>query len=360
MESATVAGGDRAAGTNHREAWLSRVLSSLHEGVLVIDRSGLVVEMNEAFTELLGYGMSDEPIRPPYPWWPTAQEDPVAAAAAAASDDRALGGAVGLGEFELRDADRRPVWVACADALLTDLDGETTAIVRTFRNITGEKRAQARRAEAARLSVDFTTADDLATLLSIGQRGFETLFDGGSTTQLVINPHPGKEQPATQAEGDDNLYLFAGHRRLTTDELPELVRVGLGGTISADAVSLRPGILLVPPSSTTTCRVWVQFVRPRRVRPDEMIVADLLAQLFGLAIDRILLAEKAAEDYGNLQQAIDAHRNIGQAIGILVERHRIQPGAAFDRLRKASQDRNVKLRELAARVVETGAEPEQA
>ncbi len=360
MKSATATADDQNPSGEGRDEWLMRVLGSLRDGVLVFDHTGLVIEMNDAFTELFGYGLADGPIRPPYPWWPTADEDADTLSAISAHNGRALRGAVGSAEFEFRDRDRRPVWVSCVDATVTDKDGAVTAVVRTFRDITGEKRAQARRAEVARLSVDFTTADDLATLLSIGQRGFETLFDGGSTTQLVVNPRPGAEQAAAPAEGDDNLYLFAEHRRLTSAELPELVRVGLGGTISADAVSRRPGILLVPPSSTTTCRVWVQFVRPRRIRPDEMIVADLLAQLFGLAIDRILMAEKAAEDHGNLQQAIEAHRNIGQAIGILVERHRIQPGVAFDRLRKASQDRNVKLRELAARVVETGAEPEHA
>ena len=85
-----------------------------------------------------------------------------------------------------------------------------------------------------------------------------------------------------------------------------------------------------------------------------------LAQAFGLAIDRLLTRQQAAERESHLQQAIQAHRHIGQAIGILVERHRLPPDAAFDRLRRASQDRNLKLRDLAARVIETGSEPENA
>ena len=46
-------------------------------------------------------------------------------------------------------------------------------------------------------------------------------------------------------------------------------------------------------------------------------------------------------------------------MGILIERHRIVPGEAFDVLRRASQDHNVKLREIARRVIDTGAEPDE-
>ena len=90
--------------------------------------------------------------------------------------------------------------------------------------------------------------------------------------------------------------------------------------------------------------------------PDEMIAADLLAQVFGLAVDRLI----AAQHESDLRQAINSHRAIGQAVGILLERYRITPAQAFDRLRQASQSRNTKLRELAAKVVDTGQDPEDA
>jgi len=142
--------------------------------------------------------------------------------------------------------------------------------------------------------------------------------------------------------------------------LTEGARTGLAGSISADAANLRNGILLVPQINTTECRVWVEFPRRRRIGPDEMIVADLLAQAFGLAIDRLFTAQQAADRETNLSAALESHRHIGQAVGILVERYRLRPAQAFDRLRQASQHRNLKLRELASRVVETGADPEDA
>ncbi len=329
---------------NRRESWLGSVLDALHEAVLVFDTAGLVLDMNPAFSDLFGYTMSDGPIVPPYPWWPTEAEDAEQLAAITRRHALARSGVEETSEFLFFDPERNPTWVSCTDATITDDDGAVTAVVRSFRDITGQKQAQSRRAAAARLSADFGGVDDLVGLLSIGEHGFETLFDGGSTTQLDL----------------EERYLFRGDRRITPEELTEGARIGLAGTISADAASLRKGILLVPQTSTTRCRVWVEFARPRRIGPDEMIVADLLAQAFGLAIDRFVTAQKAADREANLNAALDSHRHIGQAVGILVERYRLRPAQAFDRLRQASQHRNLKLRELATRVVETGADPEDA
>jgi AmiR/NasT family two-component response regulator len=49
---------------------------------------------------------------------------------------------------------------------------------------------------------------------------------------------------------------------------------------------------------------------------------------------------------------------IGQAQGILMERERITSDQAFDILRRASQHLNVKLRDVAQALVDTGERPE--
>ncbi len=323
---------------------LQSILSSIHEGMLVMDSAGRVLQMNQAFTDLLGYDMADAPIVPPYPWWPSEAEDVEWREVIAKGLQAALAGVEGVAEFRVYDKQRRPVWVASADAHISGEDGVVVAVVRTFRDITRHKKSQARRAAAVDISADLAAAGDLETLLSVAQYGFEVLFDGGSTAQLDL----------------EDRYFFSGGRRITPDELTEGTSVGLAGTTSADATNPRPGILLVPQTSTTQCRIWIQFQKPRRVDADEMIAADLFAQAFGLAVDRIAMAQQLAENRSNLQQAIASHRHIGHAVGILVERYRITPADAFQRLRRASQNRNIRLREIASRMVETGQDPESA
>jgi GAF domain-containing protein len=70
--------------------------------------------------------------------------------------------------------------------------------------------------------------------------------------------------------------------------------------------------------------------------------------------------ERAAEEdkLENLTEALRSRELIGQAQGILMERQRLSADQAFDVLRRASQRRNIKLRDVALRLVETGESPD--
>jgi hypothetical protein len=81
-------------------------------------------------------------------------------------------------------------------------------------------------------------------------------------------------------------------------------------------------------------------------------LATMLAVHFRVATARVLQRR-------NLEHALDTRQLIGQAVGVLVERRRVTPEAAFDELALRSQLVNLKLRELARLVVETGQDPEQ-
>ena len=83
----------------------------------------------------------------------------------------------------------------------------------------------------------------------------------------------------------------------------------------------------------------------------------IFATLAGLALD---LAGERADDLlrvANLHEALRTRELIGQAQGILIERERITSDQAFDVLRRASQHLNIKVREVARTLVETGETP---
>jgi hypothetical protein len=85
---------------------------------------------------------------------------------------------------------------------------------------------------------------------------------------------------------------------------------------------------------------------------------QLFATLAGLALESA--EERAVEEQrtANLTEALRTRELIGQAQGILMEREQISAEAAFDVLRRASQRMNVKLREVAESLVETGETPD--
>lgn len=69
----------------------------------------------------------------------------------------------------------------------------------------------------------------------------------------------------------------------------------------------------------------------------------------------IALANRRLES--DLRTAVETRGGIGQAMGILIERHRLTPQQAFDLLVRVSQTRHIKLRDLANHIVETGLDP---
>ena len=326
-------------------AWRQAVIRSIRDGLVIFDSAGLVLEMNQAFSDLLGYRLEDGPFRPPYPWWPTEAEDPAALAEIRSAYQSILSGDSVERELRVYRRDRRPIWVLSGGATVHHQAIGTTHL-RTMRDITRAREARERRAAAAAVSRGLATAEDLADLIAIAGHGLALLFDGDCTIRLD--------------DGDGGRRWFSAADTGTLDQLPAAVRAGLDGEPSPDTTSLRPGILLVPPTSDVDSRAWIQFPRSRRISVEEMIAADLLAAAFAAALLRVLTVQEAADREANLKHAVESHRLIGQATGILVERHRLLPGEAFERLRHASQQRNLKLRELAARVIETGAEPEGA
>jgi AmiR/NasT family two-component response regulator len=56
----------------------------------------------------------------------------------------------------------------------------------------------------------------------------------------------------------------------------------------------------------------------------------------------------------HLQRALVSNRQVGMAMGILMERHRLTQEQAFERLRDLSRRSNVKLRDVAEQIIYTG------
>jgi GAF domain-containing protein len=84
----------------------------------------------------------------------------------------------------------------------------------------------------------------------------------------------------------------------------------------------------------------------------------ILASLAIVALSSAHSLEDEERRVGNLHLALSSREIIGQAQGILMERERISADQAFDMLRRASQRLNIKLREVAQNLVDTGEKPE--
>jgi GAF domain-containing protein len=84
--------------------------------------------------------------------------------------------------------------------------------------------------------------------------------------------------------------------------------------------------------------------QPHRFDVADQQVAHILARHAAVAL-------ASARETEHLWQAVDARKLIGQAQGILMERYRLTGDQAFSVLLRYSQDRNVKLRQVAEQLV---------
>jgi hypothetical protein len=86
--------------------------------------------------------------------------------------------------------------------------------------------------------------------------------------------------------------------------------------------------------------------------------AVILASLAELALTAAHSHEQDGMGFQDFRAALGTREMIGQAEGILMERERISANHAFDILRRASQHLNIKLREVAQNLVDTGESPD--
>lgn len=326
-------------------AWRRAIMTALQDPLFISTPDGLVLEVNAAFTRFLGWSLADGPLRPPYPWWPDEELYPEAFERIRAAHESLSITEPRVGEFQLRDKDGAIRWAAHWAVVVNDPENGQTAVLKTLRDVTREHASRDRRAEAARIAAGFAAATDLDELVGIAVHGFAVLFEGTAILQLL--------------DGGEPDVLFTVDGAVEADSVPAEVRArmadstdpGLGRSVVSE------GILLWAGAGQSLCRAWVGFASPRSVSTDELIVGDMMIRWLDLALRRIEEAVSFALREEHLSRAIESHRFVGQAIGILVERHRLTAGAAFERLRTASQNKNLKLRDVAERVITTGEEP---
>jgi hypothetical protein len=100
--------------------------------------------------------------------------------------------------------------------------------------------------------------------------------------------------------------------------------------------------------------------RPCALAPDAHEPALLLATHASLALAGTTAVTRANLTVEQLHQAIESRDVIGQAKGILMARRGISADDAFDELRRASQNLNIKLADLARMVAARHTEPDLA
>jgi GAF domain-containing protein len=96
---------------------------------------------------------------------------------------------------------------------------------------------------------------------------------------------------------------------------------------------------------------------PHAFGEDDIALAQEIAAWVAVAVENAEATTRTAEDLVHLRTAMLSRAVIEQAKGVLMERYKITQDQAFTLLTHASQNTNVKLRDVAEELVRTGALP---
>ena len=95
----------------------------------------------------------------------------------------------------------------------------------------------------------------------------------------------------------------------------------------------------------------IYATRPRTFGPPEPLVGRRFADEASRALTLAVRLAERSDTLAHLQAALAFRAVIEQALGIIMSQNRCTPDEAFEVLRTASQNRNVKLRDIAADMV---------
>lgn len=185
--------------------------------------------------------------------------------------------------------------------------------------------------------------------------GIFLLASGGTITTAALSDPMVSEIDRLQRECGEGpcLDVIAGAAVVYAVDLGDDSRWPHFAPHASDA-GIRSALALRLAANATSGALNLYGCYPQAFGIVDRAKGTILATLAGIALSSAQVhdAEEARAD--NLNAALVTRELIGQAEGILIERERIKPDQAFDILRRASQHLNVKLRDVAQRLVETG------
>ena len=269
----------------------------MQEGFFVADHTGTIVEINDAFADITGYGETDLPYRPPYPWIVDAQ------ASNARLSSLTRDGNVEF-ETEIGHSDGRRRWIAVAINAVTAGASDRYTYVGTIRDITAARAAAVRERAVARLATAVSVARSVDEVLSITLVQCRPTLDA---QRLIAVIWP-------QGEGDPAIHVAGGPAVSSWDDLdPDWRRTF---TDARDWLPLTATPVGAAPSAGTTrgfvavlsgardVVVSVEHRVPRRItEADRQLVTAFVGHL-SLAMQHVRQFETARETSLTLQRSM--------------------------------------------------------
>ncbi|MER6398949.1 SpoIIE family protein phosphatase [Kitasatospora sp. NPDC001603] len=280
---------------NRHARWRTALVDSLQEGFFVCDEHGDVIEVNAAFTAILGHGPEGLPYRYPQPWWPERDADPDAHRLVADALAELTGREHGTCTIPATHRDGRQVWVAAAFNRVQEPESGRRVIVGTVRDVTSEHHAAQRATALASLGTRLAEAATLPDAMAAAMAELRRVWRADTVLAVLFPPDGAPVLTATDPEQrwDD----LPAERRETLTALgtrPALTPV----TDRADG----SGIVLEHPRGTLL--LWIDREGQRPFTEQDRLLLSQLAGRLAQGLARVHRIDQQRETAITLQRAI--------------------------------------------------------
>ncbi|GGL62547.1 histidine kinase [Streptomyces fumigatiscleroticus] len=275
--------------------WRTALVDSLQEAFFVCDEEGAVVEINTAFTDILGYGPEGLPYRPRQPWWPRAAADPDAHERAAVAFEGMLRRGRGRHTVPVSHRDGHRLWISISFNRVRDPGTGRRAVVGTFRDVTAEHHAVQRESALAALGLRLSRAGDASEALTGSLAELKELWRARQVLAVVLDGTP--EPSVTTAAGPAPGW----------PELSPRLRKRLGslrGVAPLTPVTDRSGAGIVLEHPGGPLALWIDLGGHRLFTDEDQLLLSLLAGHLAQGLVRAHQIDQQRETALALQRAI--------------------------------------------------------
>ncbi|SDL96196.1 SpoIIE family protein phosphatase [Nonomuraea jiangxiensis] len=278
----------------HHARWRTALLESLQEAFFVCDETGAVIEINAAFTEILGYGVDGLPYRPVFPWWPDPAIDPEAHRQAADAFAAMLDRRQGTYTVPATHRDGHRLWISVNGNQAQDPDTGRRVVVGTFRDVTAEHYFIQRESALAALSTRLSRASSQTDALI------------GALAELKDLWRARRVLAALFSQGDEPT-LTSTDLSLSWHDLPAQHRHALGDLRHRPPLTpitdhTGAGIVLDHPDGPLT--LWIELGDLRPFTSEDELLLALLAGHLAQGLARAHQIDQQRETAIALQRAI--------------------------------------------------------
>ncbi len=283
---------------SHQARWRSALVDSLQEGFFVCDEQGAVVEINTAFTEILGYGPEQLPYPATHPWWPDADTDPTAHCLVEAAFAQMLGSTQGGFTVPVNHRDGHRVWVAANFNHAEDPDSGQQIMVGTLRDVTAEHYVVQRQTALAALNQQLAQADTLDNALRGAAHELRRVWQARRVLGVTFTGTDESVAPDLMCAGEPVGWAELSPRER---QLIESLRDGDPLTTSTEEPGVA-GIALRHPRGVLV--IWVELAEQRPFTPEDHTLLTVLAGRLGEGLHRVYQLDEQRETAVALQHAM--------------------------------------------------------